>query len=52
MIVIARKGRYFFYVNMRMHRKPKITRDDKKILRTHIDKYRGGLLMQFIIKSE
>ena len=51
-IVIAHKGRYFFYVDIRMHRKPKMPRDDKNNLRTQIDKYRGWLLMQFIIKLE
>ena len=29
-MVIARKGRYFFYVQIRMHSKPKIQQDDKK----------------------
>ena len=29
-IVIARKGRYFYHVNIKMHRKPKIPRDEKK----------------------
>ena len=35
-----------------MHRKPKTQRDDKKKLKTQIDKYRGNYSMQFIIKSE
>ena len=29
-IVIARKGRYFYHVNIKMHRKPKVPRDEKK----------------------
>ena len=35
-----------------MHKKPKMPRHDRKKLRTQTDKYRGRLLMQFIIKSE
>ena len=49
--VIASKGRYFIYVNIGMHRKPKMPRDDKKP-RTHIDKYRVGLLMRVTMKLE
>ena len=29
-ILIARKGRYFFHVNIRTYRKPKMPRNDKK----------------------
>lgn len=50
-MVIAHKGRYFCFVNISAHRKPKMSGEMIKKFKTQINKCRDGLLRELSHKN-